>query len=74
MGSNQRRTLDSEQTQNVLRATEVDPAANDFAIGRPADLGRAEGNFDAVRGIAMCVLIGGILWVMIGALLWLCLR
>ena len=74
MGSHQRRTLDTEETQRALRAPEVTPAANDSAIGRPADLGRAEVDFDAVRGIGMSFSIGAILWVMIGALVWRCLQ
>jgi hypothetical protein len=74
MGSNPRRTLSTEQTANALRTSEVVPAANDAAMGRPADLSRAEVDFDPVRGISMGVLIGAIMWAVIGALVWLSLR
>jgi hypothetical protein len=44
-------------------------AANDAALGRPADLD--EDSLHAFRGFAAAVAVGAVVWSVVGALVWL---
>jgi hypothetical protein len=63
-----------EHTPDARRAARPTPAANDAAVGRLADLGRAESDLHTIKGFVVSVMVGAALWAAVGALAWLTLR